>query len=82
MELKSVGGGVPTNQFLEEFGFKITEDLLFNNSRSKKLKKHIDKKIGNRLLFQDFIKFVHHFLNNLQIEVYKVRIALESPGNI
>lgn len=82
LELKSVGGGVPTNQFLEDFGFKIIEDLLFNNTDSKKLKKHIDKKVNNRSLFQDFINFGSQILNDLEIEVYKVRMALESQGNL
>ena len=82
LELKSVGGGVPTNQFLEDFGFIITEDLLFNNTDSKKLKKHIDKKFNNRSLFQDFINFGSQILNDLEIGVYKVRMALESQGNL
>lgn len=80
LELKSVAGGVPTNQFLEDFGFKITEDLLYNNTDYKKLKNHIDKKIKNKALFQDFINFGYTFLSDLNIEVYKVRMALEAQG--
>lgn len=80
LPLKSIGGGVPTNQFLEDFGFKITEDLLYNNTDSEKLKNHINKKVKNRKLFQEFINFGHSFLSDLNIEVYKIRMALESQG--
>lgn len=79
-ELKSVGGGVPTNQFLEEFGFKITEDLLYNNTDFKKLKKHFENKISNKKLFQEFVNFGYSVLSDLNIEVYKVRMAIEAKG--
>lgn len=80
LPMKSIGGGVPTNQFLEDFGFKITEDLLYNSTDSKKLQKHIEKKVSNRGLFQDFVNFGHSFLSGLDIDVYKVRMALEAKG--
>lgn len=80
LELKSVGGGVPTNQFLEEFGFKITEDLLYNNTDFKKLKKHFENKISNKKLFQEFVNFGYSVLSDLNIEVYKVRMAIEAKG--
>lgn len=77
---RNTRGGVPTNQFFEDFGFKITEDLLYNNADSKKLKNHVEKKIQNSTLFQAFINFGHTFLSDLDIEVYKVRMALEAQG--
>ena len=48
IEIKKIEGGLPTNQFIEEFGFKIIEDLVYNKSDKRKLVKHIDTKINNR----------------------------------
>ncbi|WP_282111458.1 McrB family protein [Maribacter stanieri] len=80
ISIKSVGGGVPTNQFIEKFGFKITEDLIYNKTDSKKFRDYIEKKINHRNLFQDFINFGSSLLLDLEIEVYKVRMSLESKG--
>lgn len=80
IELKSVSGGIQTNQFIEEFGFKISEDLGYNNSDAKKLINHIDKKVSKKIIFKDFINFGYKVLSDLDIEVYKVRMAIESKG--
>ncbi|REE27252.1 dynein-related subfamily AAA family protein [Winogradskyella pacifica] len=80
LEVKSVSGGVPTNQFIEEIGFKITEDFIYNTTDRSKLIKHLEKRVKKLDLFQGFIKFGHTILTDLNIEVYKVRLAIESQG--
>lgn len=80
IKIKSIGGGIPTNQFIEELGFKITEDLIYNTTDYEKLRSQIEKRIKNQKIFQDFINFGSSVLNNLDIEVYKVRMAIESQG--
>tara|TARA_B100002049_G_scaffold91268_1_gene67257 strand:- start:253 stop:3102 length:2850 start_codon:yes stop_codon:yes gene_type:complete len=82
IEIESLGGGLPTNQFIESFGFKITEDLVYNKSDKSKLVKHVDTKINNRTLFQDFIQYGYSLLKELDIEVYKVRMAIEADGDL
>ncbi|RXG24258.1 dynein-related subfamily AAA family protein [Leeuwenhoekiella aequorea] len=82
IEMKRIGGGLSTNQFIEDFGFKITEDLVYNNPDKSKLIKHIETKIKNRTLFQDFINFGQSILSDLEIEVYKVRMAIEADGDL
>jgi len=78
--IKKIGGGIPTNRFIEELGFKITEDLIYNITDFNKFRSHIEKRIHNRKLFQDFINFGFSVLTDLAIEVYKVRTAIESKG--
>lgn len=80
IKIKKIGGGIPTNQFIEELGFQVIEDLVYNTSDDKKLRSHIEKRIHYRELFQDFINFGSSVLTDLEIEVYKVRMAIESKG--
>lgn len=77
---KRMPGGVPTNQFIEELGFTITEDLVYNQTDKSKLSKHIEKNIHNTDVFQEFVKFGSEILAEFNVEVYKVRMALESKG--
>lgn len=76
----SASGGVQTNQAIEQFGFKIVEDLSYNKSDLNKLKTHLDKKVNLNQVFSDFISFGSDFLSKLDIEVYKVRMAIEQRG--
>lgn len=79
---RKIRGGVPTNQFFEELGFTITEDLIYNETDYKKLSRFIDNKIEDKELFQGFINFGSEILSQLDIEVYKVRMAIESGGDL
>lgn len=82
VELKKLGGGVRTNQFVEELGFKVTEDLIYNSTDKSNLINHIDNRVKNKKLFQEFISFGYEVLDQLNIEVYKVRMAIESDGDL
>jgi AAA domain (dynein-related subfamily) len=75
-------GGLPTNQFIESFNFKITEDLVYNNTEIKKFKEHYNKKIKNKEIFQEYIHFGNQLLEDSEVDTYKVRMAIEASGSI
>jgi hypothetical protein len=75
-------GGVPTNQFIEEQGFKIEEDLIYNQTEEKKFLKNYKNKIINKVLFQEFIEYANHVLKENNIESYKVRMAIKANHEV
>lgn len=84
-EIEKIGkirGGVPTNQFLESYGFEIAEDLIYNNTEHKKFKEYYSKKVKNKDLFQDFVHFGTQLLEEGEIDTYKVRMAIEASGDV
>tara|TARA_R110000751_G_scaffold161355_3_gene267018 strand:- start:1754 stop:4567 length:2814 start_codon:yes stop_codon:yes gene_type:complete len=79
---KSIGGGIPTNQFIEKYGFKISEDLVYNNTERENFKIYYITKVKNKELFQNFISYGSQILEELEIDTYKVRMAIEKSGDI
>src|SRR5690606_27431460 len=78
----SIGGGIPTNEFIESYGFTIKESLVYNNTEYKKFKEYYSKKVKNKDLFQDFVHFGNQLLEEGQIDTYKVRMAIEASGDV
>ncbi|WP_416445709.1 McrB family protein [Leeuwenhoekiella sp. A16] len=80
IKLTGKGGGIPTNIFLEELGFHILENLKFNKTDGAKLKGHIEQKIKYKEFFHDFINFGSSVLADLNVEIYKVKMTIESDN--
>lgn len=70
------------DSFCDAFNFSIYEELVYDKREQSKLKKHIESKVSEKELFQDFISFGHKIITELNINQYKVRMAIESKDDI
>lgn len=64
------------HRFCEKFGFKIHEDLIYDNKEFEAFKKFYEKEIYNNLLFQSFIEHCYNILQYCQAEPYNIRTAI------
>ncbi|WP_304137838.1 McrB family protein [Mesonia mobilis] len=82
IKLKNIGGGVATNQFLENFGFKVIEELHYNRSHQKKLSQYLTGKVSRKAILQHWINYGYKVLSEVEIAPYKVRMAIEADHHL
>lgn len=62
--------------FAEKFGFKIHEDLVFDQQDLKRFRTFYENYVDNKSLFQFFIDIAHRAISQIGIDPYRVRVAI------